>query len=89
MSDTHVYLRLLAIAIAMYAGSYGSYRMATHTIAGNRAAEQELEKLEWPLKVKRLVHFVRDDVGAIQNLIVIANSLLAGILAALIAQFAL
>jgi purine-cytosine permease-like protein len=63
-----------------------SYIVARRTIYGNRHVEWDAnENLEVSQQnVQWSIIHIRDDIGAIHNLIVIANGLLAGILAALL-----
>jgi hypothetical protein len=85
-----MFLRLCVVAAAMLIGFWVSLRLANKTIGSNRAGEwPENEKSE-PLS-NQVLHWtvvhIRDDVGSIQNSLWIANTLLAGILGALVAQF--
>jgi hypothetical protein len=65
--------------------------MQLWTVANNRTRGWPDEKLEpLPLSVLHgLVMQTRDDIGEMNNLIIVTNALLAGILAALVAQFLL
>jgi hypothetical protein len=77
----------IVAATAAIVAAYASAKISLSTLASNRAVEfPENEKSE-PLSTSQkdwtLVH-IRDDLGSIQNLIVLANGLLAAILAVLI-----
>jgi hypothetical protein len=90
MKGNAMLLRLAVVCIAMLIGLWVSLWLANKTIGSNRAGEwPENEKSE-PLSNQALhwtiVH-IRDDIGCIQSLLWIANTLLAGILGALVAQF--
>jgi hypothetical protein len=78
---------LIVAAIAFIVAVIGSAVAANKTVMKNRTTEwpenEKSETLSSPELHWSIVH-IRDDVGSIQNLIVIANGLLAAILAALI-----
>jgi hypothetical protein len=82
-------ITLLAIAacVAALAAAYASAKLSLKTLASNRGVEfpenEKSEALSTSQKDWTLVH-IRDDLGSIHNLIVLANGLLAGILIVLI-----
>jgi hypothetical protein len=79
-------LKLVIVAVALWAGAFASNKFARGTLASNRENEwpenqksSELSSAEFHWTV---VH-VRDDIGGIHSMLVITNGLLAGLLAAL------
>jgi hypothetical protein len=80
-------LKLILIAIAVFAGAFVSEKIGVRTLANNR-------KVEWPENKKSetlsqaelhwtIVH-VRDDIGSVYSVLVVTNALLAGVLVAIV-----
>jgi hypothetical protein len=81
--------KIIVAAIAFGAAAFASFMIAQGTTASNRATEFPANEKAEPLSISErdwtIVH-IRDDLGAIHNLIVLANGLLAGILGALLVR---
>lgn len=85
----HIFVVAMSAGVAAFAAAYASTKFSLHTLASNRAAEFPENEKSQPLSASQkdwtLVH-IRDDLGAIHNLIVLANGLLAAILTVLIVR---
>jgi hypothetical protein len=79
--------KIFVAAIAFGVAAYASLKIAQGTSNSNRATEfpamEKAEPLSTSEKDWTIVH-IRDDLGAIHNLIILANGLLAGILGVLL-----
>jgi hypothetical protein len=82
-------LKLAIILGAVLAAALVSVKVSSGTVAHNRTTGWPDPKTE-PLSQSEFhwtVVQIRDDIGSIHNLLVLANSIGAGILAALIVRF--
>ena len=80
-------IKAIATAIAFMVAIYAASKIVQKTVDNNRSAEFKRNEESPPLSESErdwtLVH-IRDDIGSIHNLLVLAIGLLAGILAALV-----
>jgi len=69
--------KIVVASIGFSVACLWSYFMATHTVRANRRAEGTMDE-------RSSILYIRDDIGAIHNLTVITNGLLAAILATIL-----
>jgi hypothetical protein len=78
-------IKIMAAFAAFLAVLFVSYRIALGTLASNRNAEMAQNERAGSLSEAQMhwtiVH-IRDDIGAMHNLLVLTNALLAALLAA-------
>jgi len=80
-----IYYKLAAVAAAFCVAAYASVRVALNTIGNNRAVEFDENERQSNLsdaQIRWTVIHIRDDIGAIHNLLVVANGLLAALVVA-------
>ena len=76
-----------AAVIGWMLASLGSYIIATYTVHANRRVEMDANERSGTVSEANIhwsIMHVRDDVGAIHNLITMTNGLLAAILGTLL-----
>jgi hypothetical protein len=82
-----MWVKLVVIATAAFIGWLVSVKLGIRTLASNREVEWPENETATALSPSQfhwtIVH-VRDDIGGIYSLLILTNTLLAGVLAALV-----